>query len=130
MNKKKICICLVGNLNSVHIKSWLNYFSDNDGFEFVGISSHPLEDRYDNLYYHMDLVPSILRKFLKIPKISKFISLIFLKNFLRKMKVDLLHIHQLTNFGASLTLTGFKPSVISVWGSDVRLASGYSLSLR
>lgn len=47
----------------------------------------------------------------------KYVSI--LKKIIKQFKPDILHAHYATSYGLIGALTGFKPFVLSVWGSDV-----------
>lgn len=49
----------------------------------------------------------------------KYVSI--LKKIIKQFKPDILHAHYATSYGLIGALTGFKPFVLSVWGSDVYL---------
>jgi hypothetical protein len=50
----------------------------------------------------------------------KYVSLVSeLKTACRKFDPDLMHAHYATSYGLLAALSGFKPYLISVWGSDV-----------
>jgi len=49
------------------------------------------------------------------------LSILHVKNILRKEKPDIVHAHYTSSYGFIGALTNFKPLIISVWGSDVLL---------
>jgi glycosyltransferase involved in cell wall biosynthesis len=53
-----------------------------------------------------------------------------LKRLLQRIRPDLLHVHYATGFGTLGRLSGFRPCVLSAWGSDVLHAPSQSRILR
>ena len=59
---------------------------------------------------------------LRRPNLSKIIylkSFFDLKKFINRVQPDLLHAHYASSYGFLGLLTGFKPFILSVWGSDI-----------
>jgi glycosyltransferase involved in cell wall biosynthesis len=54
-----------------------------------------------------------------LSKISILLSLPKLKRAIKNFKPDIIHAHYATSYGLLGALSGFKPLIISVWGSDV-----------
>jgi len=53
-----------------------------------------------------------------------------LKSLLKRIQPDLLHVHYATGFGTLGRLSGFRPCVLSAWGSDVLSAPSQSRIMR
>ncbi len=113
-------ILLLSDINSSHTRKWAEILVGN-GYR-VGIFSisKPLSDWYSS--YGIEL----LRKsesfdtghslFSKL----KYVSLLSeLKTACKKFNPDLIHAHYATSYGMLAALSGFKPYLVSVWGSDV-----------
>lgn len=126
MYSNKIRLCLVGNINSVHLQKWVNYFSKKSAFEVLVISTSKPDSKSKNTYFYEDLAPKWMKNFLKNPKISFFPFTLFFKKYLKNLDPDILHIHQLNREGLILALAESKPVVISVWGSDIRVMGGFA----
>ena len=117
ISKNKPKICFVGNANSVHLQRWIDYFKREGEYEVYAVSSHACS-REDSFYFK-DLVPKILKFLLIIPKVRTYTILYYLKKLLRNLEPDIVHIHQLGDFGALFGMTNYHPMVISTWGSDI-----------
>lgn len=59
-----------------------------------------------------------------------FLNVFHLRRLLRKIQPDLLHVHYATGNGTLGRLSGFHPSILSVWGSDVMVTPFSSAIMR
>ena len=65
---------------------------------------------------------------LPIPKpIGYYLNVFSIKQLLIKLRPDLLHVHWAVGNGILGRLSGFHPSILSVWGSDVMVSPKESL---
>ncbi|MEX0616498.1 MAG: glycosyltransferase family 4 protein [Candidatus Woykebacteria bacterium] len=113
-------ICYIGNAESPHLLKWINYFAQED-FEVSVISSHP--SNMTNAVYYKDRLPRVIKLLnsVKFLKPIYFMVLIWtFKKLFEEIEPDLVHIHQLSIFGAASALANFHPTVVSTWGTDVR----------
>ena len=124
MVEAKTKICFVGNIKSIHLQRWVDYFSKKKNYEVVVLSSHR-DERYKNSFVYSDIIPIWARFLTILPKTSSIIFYFTIKNFLRKIKPDIVHIHQLTRFGAMVSYAATDMIIISVWGSDIRVLGGF-----
>lgn len=53
-----------------------------------------------------------------------------LRNIVSQIKPNILHVHYASGYGTLGRLSGFRPRLLSVWGSDILLAPGQSAFLR
>lgn len=51
-----------------------------------------------------------------------YLNVFSLKKLLKKIKPDILHVHYATGCGTLGRLSGFKPAVLSVWGTDIMVS--------
>lgn len=101
-------IAFLANGQSVHTKKWLSFFVDKEydihlitftaGKRIGGVKTH-------NLRYFRKL--AYLFRIWEVKKVVKDIN------------PDVLHAHFLSHYGMYGALTGFRPFVVSAWGSDV-----------
>jgi glycosyltransferase involved in cell wall biosynthesis len=111
-------ICYLADAGSIHTQRWIKYFVDK-GHTVHLISKRPFDCN------HMDGVTLHLLK--RLPDSPKFSSINLLltlpqtKRLLRKIAPDVLHSHYVTDYGTFGALSGFRPLVVSAWGSDVLL---------
>ncbi len=116
-------ICFIGEGTSIHIQRWLNFFSGR-GHEIHLISSHfpPDYEGYDSkIQFHQlgKLAPQIW-------SVSRYPSgvrwLFQVREYIRKIKPDVLDAHFITVHGYLGAISGFHPLILTAWGSDVLIA--------
>lgn len=64
------------------------------------------------------------------PPYGYYMNVFSLKRLLKKINPDLLHVHYATGHGTLGRLVNFRPTLLSVWGSDVLLAPQESSFMR
>lgn len=103
-------VCLLAGANCIHTTRWCNGLVDR-GLEVHLISAHPLGHHLDQrVGLHMLPIKAPLAYLTTFPSLRKL---------LRKIKPDLLNAHYATGYGLMARLSGFEPSLLSVWGTDV-----------
>lgn len=121
-------ICFLAGANSLHSYRWIKYFVDGGhdvhwlslyGASLPGISL----DSGKGLSYY-ELSPPLdkprtpysppLGNVLRLPGVVKWV-----KERLREINPDLLHVHSVGVYGLVGALSGFHPLVATAWGSDV-----------
>jgi len=117
MKKKKICF--VGELNSVHLQKWVNYFKNSNFFNVFVISASKVSAPDVPYTYYDEFVPGWFRRLPVIPKLTFLIKIVLFKRLLKKIKPDIIHVHQLGSFGVLFGLTNYHPMIVSTWGSDI-----------
>ena len=72
-----------------------------------------LEPEWEKLY-------NVQTHILPFPKpFGYYLNALFLKRLLKKIKPDIFHVHYATGCGTLGRICGYKPSLLSVWGTDV-----------
>ena len=115
-------IIFVGYAKSIHLKRWAEYFQ-NQGNEVKIVS--PVEEK--DLDVEIITWKELLKNnyfsyvFSRIPWIGFLFRVNVARNYLKKERPDILHIHNIrgTYFSQDFALTRYKPLIISVWGSDI-----------
>ncbi|RZS96700.1 glycosyltransferase [Cecembia calidifontis] len=113
-------VLILSDANSIHTVRWVR------GLNSLGVTiglwsiNKPDEGLYDDCkgikIYHSSIKQE---RFGLISKL-KYLSLLNLvKKCILDFKPDLLHAHYASSFGLLGALSGFKPFVLSIWGSDV-----------
>lgn len=107
-------ICFLGDAGSIHIQRWCEFFRDNgdtvyllsfregkiDGVEVISLGKDmEVNSSGGNAHYLK-----------KIPYVKKII---------REINPDVVNAHYLTSYGLIGALSGFKPLIVSTWGSDI-----------
>lgn len=96
--------------NSIHTIKWVNALAKR-GHEVYLLTMHiPIEDLAKNVFVHVLRCPS---------PIGYYLNLFTLRRILDSIKPDLLHTHYASGYGTLARLVGYKPLLLSVWGSDV-----------
>lgn len=108
-------LCYLADAGSIHTKKMCEYFVKK-GYDLTVIS---LNDGYiENVkVYSMNMITTGADGSLSKLKYLKCISEI--KKIINKIKPDIVHAHYISSYGLLASLVGFKPTVLSVWGSDV-----------
>ena len=121
-------ICFLANAASVHTQRWINYFAEHD-WKVDVITWHPSAS-------NSEIHPAVnIHRILFPPHyIARYGALLEITPLIKKIQPDIIHAHYLGHFGilAGLYghLSGFKPIVLTVWGSDILLeAKGWKRSL-
>ncbi len=96
--------------SSIHTIRWIHALS-SAGANVVLVTQHdPLEP----------IAPAV--RMCRLPfsgEIGYFWNVPALKRILAKEKPDILNVHYASGYGTSARLSGFSPTLLSVWGSDV-----------
>ena len=109
----------IANANSIHTRRWL------DPFIQCGDDVHLLSYmRVEQPWKGVRLID--LTRLPGPPKGKLYNWARWLRGYLRQIRPDILHAHQVTIAGWLGALTGFHPYVISAWGSDLLLAPDQS----
>lgn len=101
-------ICYIANGESVHTRKWVKYFADR-GYDVHLVTFDKTEE-----------IQGV--KIRKLRYFSRFAYPIRILNVMKAVNdVDahVLHAHFVSHYGVYAALTGFKPLVVSAWGSDV-----------
>jgi glycosyltransferase involved in cell wall biosynthesis len=107
-------ICYLANAQSVHTQKWAKFFADK-GHEVHLISFE--KAHIENVTVHNLKRPFALRFGLDLP--LKVSHARFIKRLVRRIDPDVLHAHYLSDYGFYGALCGFKPFIVTAWGSDV-----------
>jgi len=116
-------ILLLADPASAHTIKWANSLNNN-GYQItvVGFSADFDKSQYNigiqvyNLFVNSEL---------KSKRDGAFSKLLYLKNTLKIKKIindikpNLIHVHYATSYGLLALLIGYRPYIISVWGSDI-----------
>lgn len=116
-------ILFLGDINSAHLVKWATSLADK-GFE-VGIFSlnksiFEWYKPYDNIHIFNEVQRD--DHFFKRSILNKLEYLLYtrkLKKAIRDFQPDIVHAHYATSYGLIGRLSGFRPYIVSVWGSDI-----------
>jgi len=103
-------IAMLANANVGHTIRWANALAGR-GLELHLLTCHAAHaDLLPQVRVHRLLVPARLGYFLNAPQVRRL---------LERLRPDLLHTHYATGYGTLARLCGYRPLLLSVWGSDV-----------
>jgi glycosyltransferase involved in cell wall biosynthesis len=104
----KIAILAPGSV--IHTNRWVNALAER-GHEVHLITMHQsVEDIRGNVYEHILYLPA---------SIGYYLNVFSLRRILNEITPDVLHAHYASGYGTLARLCGYKPLLLSVWGSDV-----------
>jgi glycosyltransferase involved in cell wall biosynthesis len=120
MENQKLTICFLGSAESIHTLKWAQYFA-NKKHEVHIISYAPLLKNYNpgdiKLYFLKKKIPTEIWPFNTLLNLP--FNLYRVKELIEKIKPNIVHAHYVTSYGTLASLLGFKPLVITTWGSDI-----------
>ena len=128
MKKLNRKILILSDANSIHTQKWALSLS-NYGYNVILFSIFKPNFENNKTYNENNILVYNYKKNLKVknfrePSISKIIYLLcvpYIKKIIKKENPDILHAHYASSYGLMALLIKFKPSIISVWGSDLYL---------
>jgi len=107
-------ICYLATIESIHTRRWLEYFR-NKGHEVHIITFAPGE--MDGISVHYFEQPKSRHP---LSKLYFFLSTFHkVRQTISKINPDVLHAHKALGYGLFAVASGFKPAIVSCWGSDV-----------
>lgn len=110
---KRLKICYIADANSVHTKRWLKYFV-NRGHKIHLIPLADYNKKISGVIYH-----NLKIKFKTIPKLQIIEKAIRSKKLIKRISPDIIHGHYVPGGGYLSYLSGFKPLIVTAWGSDI-----------
>jgi len=114
-------LCLFGPGDSIHMQKWANFFARG------GHSVHLICWRFsDDLDFDDSIRIHKIRYFVRgSHKHLKYLNLVpwvfQIRKLLRTISPDVLDAHSITHYGCIATLLGYRPRVLTAWGSDILL---------
>lgn len=113
--KKPMTVLFLANAKSIHTIRWVNALAKR------GHSVHVVSNA-DHCAESGTLEPQIQQHILPFPTqkgLGYFLNRFALKKLLDVLKFDVVNAHYASGYGTLARLSGAKPLVLSVWGSDV-----------
>lgn len=112
---RKLRLCYVADLRSVHTQRWVYYFARR-GHSVAVLSPTRMElpgVRVHGIFWRPGL-----------PKLFQLANILPILAVLRTFRPDVLHAHYVRVYGWLAALSSFKPLVITVWGGDILADQG------
>lgn len=128
--EKKLKICFLGNAASIHTIKWVSYFAEKGHEVHLFSYDNPQTENVKGIRFHL-----LDKKFsITMWPFNTLVNLPFtvkkLKRAINRIKPDLVHAHYVTSYGGLALLSGFRPLIVTAWGSDVLIAPKNSLIAR
>jgi len=106
-------ICFLADANSIHTHRWISPLVER-GYRITLVSYTPVKRDLSFSYPVIDLP-----KMVNWPRLRFLVWGLWLRAYLRRLKPDILHAHQLQAAGWLGVLAGYRPFIVSSWGSDL-----------
>lgn len=113
-------LCYIADANSIHTKRWLKPFIQQDHQIYL-LSYKPVWREWDGLEELVDLTQLVNTDKMRFAYWGWWVN-----RYVRKIKPNVLHAHQIPGAGWLGTMANYHPFVVSGWGSDVLLESDKS----
>lgn len=110
-------ICFLSDFHAIHTLRWLKFFSERHDVHLISLEAPDWEmgpvkvEDYSQYGIKVHLVP---RK-----GIDKLLSPRRVKRLIREISPEVVHAHYVTHYGYLAAKSGFRPIVMTAWGSDV-----------
>lgn len=106
-------ICFLGAASSIHIVRWVNAMAGRGHHVHLITMHKPGHDMIDQrvTVHHLTF---------RAP-FGYYINLFKVRKLLQNIQPKVLHVHYASGYGTLARLVNFKPTLLSVWGSDVFL---------
>lgn len=130
-------LCYIGSLEASHTRRWVRYFAEGGHevdvvtplpYVFAEPPSYEMENvgvhTYRHIRTHVGFLDLWLNAAVLIPRVMQF------RAWIRRLNPDLVHVHYINEAALFALLTGFRPLVITAYGSDVLIAPRRSRVIR
>lgn len=141
-SEHRLRLCVVGDLDGVHTHSWLRYFVQR-GHDVHGLSYYPPVRPPEGVRIHTlrpsapggrpaTVAVSAARLTRNLPPSVRRLANMLryrragLKRVVEKVAPDVLHAHYLVEHGLYASTAGYRPYVVTAWGSDVLVEAAKS----
>jgi L-malate glycosyltransferase len=115
--ERPLRLAFLGDANSIHTRRWAEFFASR------GHEIHLLVPDKDTIATPLDprFRVHTFRAWPRLPLrgLGTLVTMLALRRALLEIRPDVLHAHYLTRYGWAARLSGFRPYVVTVWGSDV-----------
>lgn len=113
-------ICYLSDAIQEHTRRWSKYFAENGHtVDLITWNPNHLPD-YDPVKLHIINKPitrnTILARIINFP-----ILLLRIKKKLLEIQPDIIHVHSVTSYAWLAMLSGFRPYVLTPWGTDINI---------
>ncbi|MBM4124935.1 MAG: glycosyltransferase, partial [Nitrospira sp.] len=110
---KALRLCFVGPADSITLRRWVEWFAAR-GHETTVVTVEPPDPNLARRFKLIDVSLAWLPN-----KLGRLLSAVRLAFLLRRLKLDVVHLHYVRGLAWGLLLAGRVPSVATPWGSDL-----------
>ncbi len=130
-------LCYIGSLEALHTRRWVRYFADRGHevdvvtplpYVFTHVTSYAMDNvrvhTYKNIRTHrgfLDLAFNLVGLPLRV---------IQFRSWIKRINPDLVHVHYINEAALFTVLAGFRPLVVTAYGTDVLITPQRSRLLR
>jgi len=108
-------LCFLANANSIHSFKWIKYFADRDHeIHWISLTKNEFGEIENVKFY-------LLREF-SFKLLDILLNVIPVRRLIKKISPDVLHVHYAGVNGVFGVLSGFRPFILTAWGSDILIA--------
>jgi len=101
-------ICYLAGGRSVHVQKWVRFFAER-GY-----------DVYLATFNETSQIEGVkVRRLRYFSKLAYPFRILTVRKAIKEINADILHAHYASHYGVYGALSGFKPFVVTVWGSDI-----------
>jgi len=101
-------ICYLAGGRNVHTQKWVKYFADKSYDVHLATFDEP-----------GPIKGVKIRKLRYFSKVAYPFRILTVRKAVKEINADILHAHYVSHYGVYGALTGFKPFVVTAWGSDI-----------
>ena len=112
-------ICILADAKSIHTQKWIRFLANNN-YDVHLISFRHADIKNVTFYPVKITVPIITGHAVStLLKFGYFFYVREIKKIIHNIKPDILHAHWASTYGFIGAYAGYKPFILSVWGSDI-----------
>ena len=111
-------ILFLADARSIHIQRWIQFFKEQGDQTYLVTLEEPAQEITETIYLQPKSSLNFAKYYLATREARELVC---------QIKPDLINAHFVPNYGLLGTKLGFKPLVVSVWGSDVLISAQKSI---
>jgi glycosyltransferase involved in cell wall biosynthesis len=115
----RLRLCYLANGKSIHTVKWIKYFAE-EGHD-VHLMVFDDTDQIEGVKVHNIKYRS---------KLAYPFRILDVKEVIKEIDPDILHAHYISNYGVYAAFSGFRPLVVTAWGSDILVDAKNSIIKR
>ena len=112
-------VLILADANSIHTRRWVKSLSESGISIKVVTMSHRQDSFYENINVNCVYMNKIKVNDTYYKKLTVLTTIKKIRIELKNFNPDIVHAHYASSYGLLGALLGFRPYIVSVWGSDV-----------